>query len=119
MVLNMSPTVVSCDYIGNTRRLPPRQSDGNRENRRPDRGGKQENVAGAEVLVLDALDFLARLAALIPSAKSHGLTYHGVLGPAAKDRAAIGAPFVGLRCPECGKLVPRASANPESRDPTT
>jgi len=35
------------------------------------------------------LDFLARLAALVPRPCAHLLTYHGVLAPAAKWRELI------------------------------
>ena len=35
------------------------------------------------------LDFLAKLAALVPPPRAHLVTYHGVLAPAAAMRAAI------------------------------
>ena len=35
------------------------------------------------------LDFLSRLAALVPPPRAHLVTYHGVLAPAAAMRAAI------------------------------
>jgi len=37
-------------------------------------------------IVLEPLDFLARLAALVPRPRAHLLTYHGVLAPAAQWR---------------------------------
>ena len=40
-------------------------------------------------VLLDPLDFLARLAALIPPPKFHTLRYHGVLAAHAKDRARV------------------------------
>ncbi len=40
-------------------------------------------------MVLDPLTFLSRLAAQVPPPRMHLLTYHGVLGPAAKDRARV------------------------------
>ena len=40
-------------------------------------------------VLLDPLDFLARLAALIPPPNFHQLRYHGVLAAHAKDRARV------------------------------
>jgi hypothetical protein len=40
-------------------------------------------------LLLDELDFIARLAAIIPHPRVHLTTYHGVLGPAAALRARV------------------------------
>lgn len=39
--------------------------------------------------MFEPLDFLARLAALVPPPRAHLVTYHGVLAPAAAMRAAI------------------------------
>ena len=57
---------------------------------------------GAQVLVLKPLEFLARLASLIPPKQAHGLTYHGVFGAAARARAVIvPKPMEGAtRCPQ-------------------
>jgi hypothetical protein len=44
---------------------------------------------GTHRIVFEPLDFLARLAALVPPPRAHLLTYHGVLAPAAAMRAAI------------------------------
>jgi hypothetical protein len=41
---------------------------------------------GTRAVVFAPLDFLARLAALVPRPRTHGLTYHGVLAPAAEWR---------------------------------
>jgi hypothetical protein len=41
---------------------------------------------GTRAIVFQPLDFIARLAALVPRPKSHQLTYHGVLAPAAEWR---------------------------------
>ncbi len=66
---------------------------------------------GAEVLVLDPLDFLARLAALLPPPKMHGLTYNGIFGPAAKDRAAI-VPTPREQPPDCPRPPPKVLPAP-------
>ncbi len=50
--------------------------------KRPHRDGKTH-------VLLDPLTFLARLAALIPRPRTHLLTYHGVLAPAAALRSEI------------------------------
>ena len=52
-------------------------------------------------VLLDPLDFLARLAALIPPPKFHMLRYHGVLAAHAKDRARVVPGFA----PESPALV--------------
>ena len=39
---------------------------------------------GTRAVVFEPLDFLARLAALVPRPRVHLLTYHGVLAPAAE-----------------------------------
>jgi hypothetical protein len=44
---------------------------------------------GTHRIVFEPLDFLARLAALVPPPRAHLVTYHGVLVPAAAMRAAI------------------------------
>jgi len=44
---------------------------------------------GTSAIVFEPLDFLARLAALVPRPWAHLLTYHGVLAPAAKWRERI------------------------------
>jgi hypothetical protein len=41
---------------------------------------------GTRAVVFEPLDFIARLAALVPRPSSHPLTYHGVLAPAAEWR---------------------------------
>jgi hypothetical protein len=41
---------------------------------------------GTRAVVFDPLDFIARLAALVPRPRNHSLTYHGVLAPAAEWR---------------------------------
>jgi hypothetical protein len=41
---------------------------------------------GTRAFVFDPLDFIARLAALVPRPRTHLLTYHGVLAPAAEWR---------------------------------
>ena len=38
---------------------------------------------GTSAIAFDPLDFLSRLAALIPCPRSHFLTYHGILAPGA------------------------------------
>ncbi len=69
---------------------------------------KKRRKDGAGVLVLDPLDLLARLAALLPPPKMHGLTYAGIFGPAAKDRAKS-VPSPKERPPNC----PRPAPSPE------
>ena len=44
---------------------------------------------GTSAVVFDPLDFIARLAALVPRPRAHQLTYHGVLTPAAEWRDLI------------------------------
>ncbi len=44
---------------------------------------------GRTGVVLDPMTFLSRLAAQVPPPRRHGLTYHGVLAPAASRRAEI------------------------------
>jgi hypothetical protein len=44
---------------------------------------------GTSAIVLDPLDFIARLAAIVPQPRRNKVHYHGVFGPAAKLRARI------------------------------
>ena len=44
---------------------------------------------GSTHVVLDPLDFIARLAALVPRPRVHLVTYHGVLAPAASFRDRV------------------------------
>jgi hypothetical protein len=44
---------------------------------------------GTTHIVLEPLDFIARLAALVPSPRSHQTRYHGVFAPGSALRAAV------------------------------
>jgi hypothetical protein len=46
---------------------------------------------GTHALVLDPVSFIARLVALVSPPRFHLLRYHGVLSPAAADRAEVWA----------------------------
>ena len=50
---------------------------------------------GTTHVLLEPLDFLGRLAALVPPRRAHGLTYHGVLAPASEWRDLIVPGAVG------------------------
>ena len=53
---------------------------------------------GTEAVVFDPLTFLERLAALVPRPRTHQITYHGVLAPAAawRDLVVPGSPTRSL-----------------------
>jgi hypothetical protein len=51
------------------------------------RGGSRR--AGTTHLILEPLDFLARLTALVPPPRIHLTRYHGIFAPASALRAAI------------------------------
>ena len=53
---------------------------------------------GTSAVVFEPLDFIARLAALVPRPRAHLLTYHGVLAPAAEWRDLI-VPGEGAKKP--------------------
>ena len=57
-----------------------------------------------EFLVMEPLDLLRKLAALVPPPRAHLVRYHGVFAPASKCRA---------------KIVPKAAPKPSCTDPTT
>lgn len=59
---------------------------------------------GASHLVMSPLEFMQRLAALVPRPRLHLIRFHGVLAPHAKMRAAI----VPIRA--TGQTLSRASA---------
>jgi hypothetical protein len=44
---------------------------------------------GTTDIVFEPLDFIARLAALVPAPRAHLTRYHGILAPAAKWRSAV------------------------------
>ena len=44
---------------------------------------------GTSAIAFDPLDFLSRLAALVPRPRAHLLTYHGILAPAAEWRDLV------------------------------
>lgn len=68
---------------------------------------------GTTSLVFEPLDFLARLAALIPKPYVNEVAYHGVLAPAARWRAEVvaGAPKAG------GVRRPRRPCDDEAEEP--
>jgi hypothetical protein len=51
---------------------------------------------GTSAIAFDPLDFLSRLAALVPRPRVHLLTYHGILAPAAEWRDLV-VPSAGAR----------------------
>jgi len=59
---------------------------------------------GTTHVAFEPLDFVARLAALVPPPRFHGIRYHGVLAPAARLRAAVvpeGPPRPAAAHPGC------------------
>ena len=71
---------------------------------------------GTSAVILEPMDLLARLAALVPPPRRHSLRYHGTLAPAAKWRRLIvpvapgsreGADCAGLRGGEAPSPAPR------------
>ena len=78
---------------------------------------------GTTALVFDPLDFIGRLAPLIPAPGKHLVRYHGVLASAAKWRSAVVACVPAVRSPgeeetneATGRSTPRcpASSRPET-----
>jgi hypothetical protein len=67
----------------------------------------------AKHIVLEPLDFMARLAALVPPPKLHLTRYHGVFAPHSKLRAAITPAHRGAGAP-----MPPATAGESARPPT-
>ncbi|MBK7249884.1 MAG: transposase [Gammaproteobacteria bacterium] len=55
---------------------------------------------GTTHIVLEPLDFMARLAALVPPPKMHLTRYHGVFAPHSKLRAAVTAAHRGIGAPQ-------------------
>jgi Putative transposase len=68
---------------------------------------------GTTHIVLEPLDFMARLAALVPPPKLHLTRYHGVFAPHSKLRAAITPAHRGA-----GAAMPPATAGESARPPT-
>jgi hypothetical protein len=50
------------------------------------------HAGGTRVLLLDPLDFLRRLAALVPAPYTHMVRYHGVFANRSRDRGRLPAP---------------------------
>jgi len=48
--------------------------------------------------VIEPLDFMARLAALVPRSRMHLTRYHGVFAPHSKLRAAVTPSQASLLC---------------------
>jgi hypothetical protein len=69
---------------------------------------------GTSAIAFDPLDFLARLAALVPRPRAHLLTYHGVLAPAAewRDLVVPSAGAKGSPCPASGPHRTRKAPRP-------
>jgi hypothetical protein len=64
---------------------------------------------GTSAIEFAPLDFIARLAALVPRPRAHVLTYHGVLAPAAKGRDCI-VPREGRSTTKATCAVPSTDA---------
>jgi len=88
---------------GRSRRFPSdqRQSTGYFE--RTGTSSKNRWRDGTTHVAFDPVDFVAKLAALVPPPRSHLVRYHGVLAPAARLRSRIvpagPAPAAGLADP--------------------
>ena len=77
---------------------------------------------GTSAIQFEPLDFLARLAALVPRPRAHLLTYHGVLAPAATWRERIVPRPPSSAVGTLGTLAHEPSAesapSPNGRPPT-
>ncbi len=71
----------------------------------------QAQAGRATVLYLTPLEFLDRLAALIPPPRKHRHRYHGVLSPNAPLRRAVTA-YAGLPLDTPGDSLPAQAATP-------
>ena len=60
---------------------------------------------GTTHVVIEPLDFMARLAALVPPPRMHLTRYHGVFAPHSKLRAAVTPAHRGMGAPQ---LLPAA-----------
>ena len=69
---------------------------------------------GTTHVVIEPLDFMARLAALVPPPRMHLTRYHGVFAPHSKLRAAVTPAHRGMGAPQS---LPAAEACVWHRDP--
>ena len=69
---------------------------------------------GTTHIVLEPLDLMARLAALVPPPRMHLTRFHGVFAPHSKLRAAVTPAHRGIGCAEaaCASRRAGAAANP-------
>jgi hypothetical protein len=63
---------------------------------------------GTTHVIFEPLEFLARLAVLVPAPRVHTIRFHGVIGPAAKGRSAI--------VPECLETEANACRHEKDRN---
>ena len=56
---------------------------------------------GTTHVIFEPLEFLARLAVLVPAPRVHLIRFHGLLGPAAKWRALIVPARPGIEAIDC------------------
>lgn len=59
-------------------------------------------------IVLDPLDLMARLAALVPPPRVHLMRYHGVFAPHSRLRAAVTRAHRGVEAPKQARPIPAA-----------
>ena len=78
---------------------------------------KRPLADGREVLLLQPLELLRRLATLVPPPRAHLVRYHGVFGPASAWREeVIPSSSASLPATDAGPLEPRPAAEPAAKD---
>jgi putative transposase len=76
---------------------------------------------GTTHVIFEPLELLEKLAALVPPPRIHQVRYHGILGPAARDRRFIvpvsGNPHPGGACLPADAPTPDGSSGPKRAAP--
>ncbi|MCI0410116.1 MAG: transposase, partial [Acidobacteria bacterium] len=76
---------------------------------------------GTTHVIFEPLELLEKLAALVPPPRIHQVRYHGILGPAARDRRfivpACGNPHPGKACLPADAPTPDGSSAPKKAAP--
>ena len=72
---------------------------------------------GTSAIAFDPLDFLSRLAALVPRPRVHLLTYHGILAPAAEWRDLV-VPSAGAKSSPGHRPASEPALTPKVQRPT-
>jgi hypothetical protein len=80
---------------------------------------KRQGKDGTTHVILEPLELMEKLVAIVPAPRAHLVRYSGILAPAAKWRALIVPAGTAAECPHADNLQPVSEISHCAREPTS